>query len=226
MKVETYSMLKGLGFTPEVVVDCGAAYGEWSSMIRGVFTNAFIIGVDGNDWTGQNIPGANVSEIEVLYSEEGKELIFYQSKSHLIEGKYCTGDSIFKENTQHYQKDNTLETKVKTSTLLSILSKHNLQSIDLLKIDTQGSEIEIMKGVGPQLSNISFIELEVSIFEYNEGGCLFADVVDFLKEDFDVFDILETTRRSESTLNVNKAVKHGDFLFQADILFKNKKYEI
>lgn len=226
MKTEIYSMLKNLGFTPEVIVDCGVAWGEWSTMIRSVFNNAFVIGIDGNDWTGQNIPSVNVFEKEVLYSEEGKELIFYQSKPHLTNGEYCTGDSIFKENTQHYQEHNTIKTKIETSTLLSILSKHNLQSIDLLKIDTQGSEIEIMKGLGSQLSNVSFIELEVSIFEFNEGGCLFGEVIDFLKDNFDIFDILATTRRSESTLNVDKTQKYGDFLFQADILFKNKKYII
>tara|TARA_R110001592_G_scaffold97479_2_gene279212 strand:+ start:6096 stop:6755 length:660 start_codon:yes stop_codon:yes gene_type:complete len=219
-------MLEKLGFTPEVIVDCGVASGEWSTMIRSVFNNAFIIGIDGNDWANHNPPGTNVFEKEVLYSKEGKELIFYQSKLHITNEKYCSGDSIFKENTQHYQEHNIIKTKVETSTLLSILSKHNLQSIDLLKIDTQGSEIEIMKGLGSQLSNVSFIELEVSIFEFNEGGCLFGDVVDFLKDNFDIFDILTTTRRSESTLNVNKTEKYGDFLFQADILFKNKKYII
>ena len=226
MKLPTYSMLKTIGFKPEIIVDCGVASGEWSGMIRSAFSDAFIIGVDGNDCTGNNVPGVNVFEKQVLYSEEGKELIFYQSKPHLTNGEYCSGDSIYKENTQHYQKYNTTETRVETSTLLSILAKHNLESIDLLKIDTQGSEIDIMKGLGSQLSNVSFIEIEVSIFEFNEGGCLFGDVVDFLKDDFDIFDILTTTRRNESTLNINKTAKLGDFLFQADILFKNKKYII
>jgi FkbM family methyltransferase len=209
-----YNTLKGLGFNPSTIIDCGAAYGEWSGVLKGIYPNAVMMGVDANKWTEGKISGTDITEIQVLSDEDDKELIFYRKKENIENGDFCTGDSLFRENSQHYQEHNTIETKVKTTTILNLLNKHNLKGVDLLKIDTQGSEIIIMKGLGYKLKDVEFIELECSLIDFNIGGCLLQDVIDFLKEDFNIFDIVETHRQNQG------------LLFQVDVVFQNKKSKI
>jgi FkbM family methyltransferase len=217
-----YKSLINLNINPQVIVDCGAARGEWSSMIKSIFPESFVLGVDANDWCKGNIPGADAQEIQVLSDVDDKELTFYRKKENIEAGTFCTGDSLYREASQHYQSFNTIEETVKTKTLNYILNKHNKNKIDILKIDTQGSELLIMKGLGEKLNEIKFIELEVSILEYNEGGCSFNEIIAFLSDNFNVYDIVDITRSNLSTFNVLKTPKGGDFLFQMDVIFKNK----
>ena len=41
-----------------------------------------------------------------------------------------------------------------------------------------------MKGLGELIKTVKFIELECSIMEYNQGGCKFHEIVEFLKDNF------------------------------------------
>jgi FkbM family methyltransferase len=211
---EIYSNLKNIGFNPNIVVDCGAAWGEWCGVMKPLFPECTMIGIDANKWTPENIPGTDITEITVLSDEYNKEMVFYRKKEHVEGGTFCTGDSLFIEDTQHYKEHNTIKDTVRTETLKSILEKHNLPKIDLLKMDTQGSEILIMKGLGELLKEIEFIELETSLVEYNKGGCSFYDVIEFLKEDFELFDIIELHRH------------YNFYLCQIDVIFQNKKSKI
>jgi FkbM family methyltransferase len=212
-KHEIYNQIKEMGFNPKNIIDCGAAYGEWSFIARELFPESFILAIDASVWTENGISSANVTEISVLSNEDNKEMIFYKQKDKFIQGSNCTGDSLFRENTQHYQNHNTIEVKVLTKTLFHFVEKYNIDKIDLLKIDTQGSELIIMEGLGKFLSSVEFIELECSIIEYNIGGCSLLNILNFLSNDFEIFDILDTHR-------------HYGFLSQIDILFKNKKSQI
>lgn len=223
-KEEFYGMLKKLNFSPKIIVDCGAAYGEWSAMIKSVYSDSLILGIDANDWSKGQIRGADITEIQVLSNEDDKECIFFRKKENLENATFCTGDSLFKENSQHYQPHNTIECLVKTVTLNTLLTKHKIDNVDLLKLDTQGSEILIMEGLKEKLKNVSFIEVECSTYDYNQGGCKFIDVLEFLKQNFDLFDILHHHRSNLSSVNVNEIPKEGDFLYQLDVVFKNKKY--
>jgi FkbM family methyltransferase len=209
MRNQVYSRLKELGFIPSTIIDCGACVGEWSGQIRQVYPDSFIIGIDASNWSEGDIPSTNVSEFEVLSNEDGKEIIFYKKSEGL-----CTGDSIFKENTQHYQEHNTIKEVRISKTLKTLCDKHNIDKIDLLKIDTQGSEILVMDGLRDKLNDVEFIELECSLIEWNIGGCSLQDVIDYLKDRFVIFDIIELHR-----LN-------GNDLFQVDIIFQNKKSKI
>ena len=209
MRNQVYSRLKELGFNPTTIVDCGACVGEWSGQIRQVYPESFIMGVDASNWSQGNIPSTNISEFEVLSNEDNKELIFYKKSEGL-----CTGDSIFKENTQHYQEHNTIKEVRLTKTLKTLCDNHNIEKIDLLKIDTQGSEILVMQGLGEKLNDVEFVELECSLIEWNIGGCSLQDVIDYLKDRFVIFDIIELHR-----LN-------GNDLFQIDVIFQNKKSNI
>jgi FkbM family methyltransferase len=205
-----YSRIKDLGFSPKKIIDCGACKGEWSNSIKSVFNDSYVLGIDASDWNGNGcFPNTNDCMIEVLSNKDNEEVVFYKK----IEG-LCTGDSLFKEDTQHYRAHNTIEEKRITKTLKTICLEKQIEKIDLLKIDTQGSEILIMQGLGEMLEDIEFIELECSLVEYNIGGCLVEDIFEFLKKDFRLYEIIELHRH------------YVHDLIQVDFIFQNKKSKI
>ena len=79
----------------------------------------------------------------------------------------------------------------------------------LLKIDTQGYEVEVLKGSMAILRNIDAILLEVAIIEINEGAPLLHEVLAFLKSiGFVTYDVLEIHRRP-----LDNALNQIDILF-------------
>jgi FkbM family methyltransferase len=208
MRHSVYDYLKSLGFNPKTVIDCGSAQGEWSGVIKSFYPDTKLLAIDASNWFDGPYPHTDLFEQVLLSDKNGNEVLFYKKDKG-----NCTGDSIFKENTFNYRTENiVIETK-KTITLYEICKKHNIEKIDLLKLDTQGSEILILKGLGDLLYDVDFLEIECSVVNWNEGGCMFYDVVDFLKERFDVFEITELHR-------------HNGGLIQIDFLFQNKKNTI
>ena len=59
---------------------------------------------------------------------------------------------------------------------------------ELIKIDTQGSELDILKGGQNLVSKSSVVILEVSYVEYNLGSPLAEDVISYMKSiNFDIY---------------------------------------
>lgn len=89
-----------------------------------------------------------------------------------------TGDSYYKENTPSY--DSVAATKRTTKTLDSIVVDERLSPADLIKIDTQGSELDILRGGLKALQNCSLVYLECPTLSYNEGAPNFQEYSEFL----------------------------------------------
>lgn len=85
--------------------------------------------------------------------------------------------------------------------------------IDLLKIDTQGNELNILKGAKKLLKNTKFIKLELMFFDYYQKSVSISEIEIFLKKfNFKVFNILE--------VNQNPVNYKTDWI---EILFYNTK---
>jgi len=71
---------------------------------------------------------------------------------------------------------------VSTNTLSNILIENNIstQNIDLLLLDTQGSELKILKGFN-ELSNVKHIYLEYSTKMFYSDSCLLNEINTFLE---------------------------------------------
>jgi FkbM family methyltransferase len=73
--------------------------------------------------------------------------------------------------------------ELKSKTLESLLKDHNVDSssFDVLIIDTQGSELLVLKGAVPILKHFSFIKTEVADFESYSGCCKLDDIDQFME---------------------------------------------
>jgi FkbM family methyltransferase len=72
----------------------------------------------------------------------------------------------------------------KTETTDNFFRSQNLERIDFLKLDTQGTELEILKGAREYLSDarIAVIKTEVSFLPVYRDQCTFSEIDRFLRE--------------------------------------------
>ena len=121
--------------------------------------------------------------------------------------------SYLKENTKYY--NDSIKVKKQTYTLDEVTEEVG-KSFDLIKIDTQGSELDIIRGGLSTVQKSSYIIMEVSILQYNEGAPLFDEVIEYMSSiGFTNHEIIgENIWMDEDTDNLKK----GD-LFQVDVIF-------
>ena len=130
-------------FTPESYLDIGANKGQNVDVILSLLPSLKRLHlVEGcHDHTEnlkqiQNAKGIPFS-IELL-SDTVKEVKFYTDINDIH--NVATGNSYYKEDTLHFRED-VYETR--TTTTLDLLFKD--MQFDLIKFDTQGSELDIIK---------------------------------------------------------------------------------
>ena len=130
-----------------------------------------------------------------------KQVNFYT----LPEDQCTTGSSVYRENTVYYQDPIVIK---KWAYALDDL---NLPRFDLIKLDVQGSELDILKGGKKYLAATqpTYLLLETSIQEYNQDAPLAGEVISYLNKNryrlCDIFDVLYD--KSNQLLQV-------DFLFE------------
>lgn len=83
----------------------------------------------------------------------------------------------------------------------SFCSSNGIDDVDVIKLDTEGSELEILKGGADNLNkHIMAVIVEVAFYPYQINRPLFADVDIFLRDQgFALYD-LETMRLARSAL--------------------------
>lgn len=137
--------------------------------------------------------------INVL-SDRIKEITFYS--------KSLSGDSYYLEQTNFYSSSDAKN--LTTTTLDEIVIANELPLPEFIKIDTQGSELDILNGGKKTISKCKLIYLECPIIEYNVNSPGLDDYISFLDSiDFIPYDICEVH-------------KIDNVLVQTDIIFIKK----
>jgi|LakMenEpi03Aug12_release.lakeMendotaPanAssembly.Ray.scaffolds.fasta_scaffold44092_6 FkbM family methyltransferase len=195
-------------FIPESILDIGANVGQFYNEIKEIFPNSYYYLIEGNDSCNVVLETLNVDYSISLLSDTEKEVDFYIRKHE----PRCTGNSIYRENTSFYNDDQIIILKKQTKTLSSIL---NNKVFDLIKIDVQGSEIDIINGGLDIFKNAKGVLMEISLVEYNQN----APVKEFVYEYMSNMGFIPI----ETIGNINHPITHE--LIQQDILFLNQKHD-
>lgn len=200
--------LKRLGFSPQYIIDIGAYEGHWSNDVNKIFPKAQVMMIEGqkskeNTLIAQShkIPGSIV-KIALLGAEQ-KDVEF---------NIYETASSVLKENN-----DTDAKIEQRTLELLdNLVANTPFQQADLIKLDTQGYELEILKGGLKTLTNAKAVLIEVS-FVNVYANCPMADeVISFMKSNgFVIYDICTLMYRP-----------YDQALFQSDFLFIKENSEL
>lgn len=186
-------------FYPKTILDIGAHTGEFNLTCQQQFPGSHILSIEGNELCEPALKQITSNYRILLLGSENKKVIFYRTKNNPAN----TGDSIYKELTDNYNNDSVVKVEKELKTLSSCLSNPFL-AFDLIKIDTQGSEIDILKGGEYLAQRAKGILLEVSMVPYNEGAPLKDEIVEYMKSiNFKVAEII----------NTDTAVQQQDILF-------------
>lgn len=159
------------------ILDIGANVGEWSANARIIWPDAHIEMIEANPGCeyelkqkAKKLGNANYT-IALLGDESKESVLFYTLDST------ATGASVYKEIGTALYED--VAPIVLPQTTLDTLFKN--QAFELIKIDTQGSEVDIIIGGLTVVDKASHVILEVSTKPYNEGSPLEKEVVDFMR---------------------------------------------
>ena len=176
---------KGINF--KKILDIGAYKGEWRDSFQKLFPESDILMIEANKDKEDILKKKGNYIIALLGSEDDKEVDYFKCTDDKID----TGNSIYLENTSMQFKSEKRKTK-KLSSLINSQDK-----FDLIQIDVQGSEIEVIEGGKNIIKNSSFLLVELSLQNYNEGAPKMLEVINKLNEyNFELIDIIDRNYRN------------------------------
>ena len=102
------------------------------------------------------------------------------------------GSSVYNELSQHKRRIKI----IKSTTLKKEINEYNILSKNnLLKMDVQGSELDILKGLKEKINIFEAIILETSVRRLNKSSPLFIRIINFMyKNNFIFFDLCDLKR--------------------------------
>jgi len=190
-------------FHPSRILDIGANIGQFHQLAKETFPEAYIFSIEASPDCEASLKQITDNYYIGLLAKDNSQYNFYSRK----DAPTGTGNSIYRELT-HFYSDDKLEILKQTGVKLDDLFEEDSE-FDLIKIDTQGSELDIISGGLNLCKKAKGILLEVSLTQYNEGAPLHQEVISFMKD-------LGFT----SKIILDEARNHG--AHQQDILFINE----
>ena len=187
--IERFFYLKKTGFELEQALDIGAYRGEFTNIVKSVWPSCRIQQFEADKSNQQYLQSDAIFE---LLGDQEVATNFYTIQD--VGWGSTTGASVYKENTEYY-KDCIVKIR-EMKKLDSLVDMSGDWSRGLVKIDTQGSEINILKGAKKFLEQCKpkFLLLECSYIEYNIGGPLVTDVFSYAKSiGYKPVDILDNS---------------------------------
>jgi FkbM family methyltransferase len=105
-------------------------------------------------------------------------------------------------------------------TLDKFIGEHEDLSPDFLKLDTQGTELDILKGAEKSLANIALVEVEVEFMTHYDGQPLFHDVSAYMMDHG--YELLYLNRVMASRTQLYTGPSRGQLIF-GDALFGKRE---
>ena len=160
------------------VYDVGAHEGCWTSSLREQFPNVTSIMFEANPAHEERLRRLGYRYfIGCLHSEAGRRVSFNLPDNPSV---VTTGASLYREKTKHYTGARQLD--LNSWTLDQLIQDNALPLPTLIKLDTQGSELDILRGgsalFGPN-SPLHWVYIEIPLTEYNDGAPCTSEYIKF-----------------------------------------------
>ena len=198
---KSFNNLKALGYIPKTVLDIGAYEGLWSKEFKAIFPDAAVLMIE-----GQQNKDAKLQETASSLTNTTYKIALLGSVEKEIEFNiYETASSVLTEDNE----TNALVEKRTLELLDNVVMGTPFERPDFIKIDTQGYELEILKGGLNTLKYAELVLLEVSLLNIYNNCPLVHDVIIFMKaQGFVLYDICSLIKRP-----YDRALYQSDFLF-------------
>jgi FkbM family methyltransferase len=181
------------------ILDIGANDGFWYKTNKGNYPLCSFTLIEANKNNEAHLKQLGVEYFIECLSDSEKEVDFYITK----DSPTTTGASYYRENTQYFSDDKIEVVKMKTKRLDDLLEG---RTFDIIKIDVQGSEIDIINGGRRIFSGARKVIMEVPIegIQYNAGAPTRSEYFAMMKE--------LGFEKSVCIANINNI--HEDFVFE------------
>jgi FkbM family methyltransferase len=207
MILDTLQALRTAGYAPRTMLDIGAHIGTFTRDFLGVYPSCVPTLMEPNPFCLADLGKLGFEQHGVAASNEAGFAEMFLSREWL----QSTGASIYRENTAHFRDEVLLKQRVEKVRLDDLFAG---RKFDFVKIDTQGSELDVILGGSEVLRQADYILVEVSLVEYNIGGAAAEAVFAKLAElGFHCTDVTEFHRL---------AGVHNGNLLQIDVLFERR----
>ena len=205
-------------FRPKDLLDIGANKGEFATMFKEYFPSAkrFLL-IEANQDCSPILETLPFDYKICLLSCSNKEVDFYVDQND----SSGSGNSYYPQN---YLANRFKKKVMKTITLEKLFKDINY-SFEFIKLDTQGSELDILKGGLNILNNAKFVIIECmnsKLRNYNEGSPTEDEVINFMKSKGFNYHLVVDEHIWQDKIDNNYKFKYGT-VFQRDYLFTRNK---
>jgi len=199
-----------LGFRPRTLVDVGV--GQGTPPLYDAFPEPYLVLIE---------PLAEFdSHINAILARRDGELV-RTALGHrdetcvmLVEPHYTERSSIFARAPIDQTGDSPQPRDIPVTTLDSLQSKHHWNPPFGLKIDTEGCELDVVRGAREFMRETLFVIVEVNVLNRFPGSYRFAEFIAAMDEvGFELCDILDIARTSATDVNF------------VDLIFRNSHLE-
>ena len=203
---------------PPRIIDCGTNFGLGIYFFKRLFPDSEIICFEPSPdivkILKDNIKENNYNNVTVYpyaLSNVDGETVFYVDKTNTMAGSLT--------NRRHDSKDELFDISVKTVRL----SKYLNDPVDFLKIDIEGSELEVLEEIGASLCNVKYL-----FCEYHHGNGLSKDRLTKILKILDLYDFEYQVNKAWSfgQYQREKQMNYADKNYSCLIFAKNKKLKI
>ena len=164
---------------PKVIYDIGACVLHWTNRAKEVWPDAKFVLFEAMDEVEFLYQGYDY-ELGVFSDVSGKEIEFYQNVDN------PGGNSYYRENPEFsWGADkfftNNHRRKVKTKSIDDVVAERYFPLPDMVKIDVQGCELDILKGMTNTLKNCKDLIIEMQRVQYNLGAPLVHETKEYIE---------------------------------------------
>ena len=162
-------------FWPYRILDIGANIGQFHQLAKAAYPSSFVFSIEASEACEPELQKVTSHYYIGLLARERKTYEFY-SRQDCATG---TGDSLYRELTPWYNDQNVKVIEKQGIPLDDLFTEES--EFDLIKIDTQGSELDIISGGKALCQRAKGIILEVSLVPYNDGAPLKDEVLAYMQ---------------------------------------------
>jgi FkbM family methyltransferase len=219
---EYYYLKKLSAIKFPVLFDVGANIGEWSLMVGTLWPESKIYSFEILPMHWETL-AANTSKLinvniikSGLSDSEGMMKLFFNSRTGKDPEASSYPQFLMKSEKEHY--DSEIDCSVITGA--SFVKEHEINKIDVLKVDVEGHDLKVIKGFGDFINNVRCIQFEYGVYNITSKDLLIDFYSYMQKYNFIIgrlyphyVDFSEFTYSRENFLGGNYiAVKHDDDL--------------
>ena len=198
-----------LGIHPNGILDIGAHTGQFHGWAKRVWSDVPIFMIEANPLHESALDKLAMMNgdgyLIAAMGDEKREVTFYTRSDK----PHTEGNSYYKEANYWDIPQLVQKSKVTLQKLDNLFEDDSV--FDIIKVDTQGSEIDILKGGKDLVSRAKVVILEVSFIEHNIGAPTTEETIEYM-----------SSIGFEKKMSIGEHYD-GEDLVQQDFVFLNKE---